>query len=130
MASANGPDPGQAEVSGWKWETEARQDSRTNISLFRVQLPRNLLASGRRGQAESLKLVRCPRSLVPTLVALPSMSPTPSAPFMSREGYSFGFTDNTRLTMRAGNCYLILDRMPSISSLRKARIVSVLTFPN
>jgi hypothetical protein len=31
---------------------------------------------------------------------------------------------------RLSNCYLILDRMPSISSLRKARMVSVLTFPN
>src|SRR5215831_14387819 len=28
-----------------------------------------------------LKLVRCPRSLAPTLVALPSMSLIPSAPF-------------------------------------------------
>ena len=30
-----------------------------------------------------LKLVRCPRSLAPTLVTLPSMSLTPSAPFAS-----------------------------------------------
>ncbi len=29
-----------------------------------------------------------------------------------------------------GNCYLIFARMPSISSLRKARMVWVLTFPN
>src|SRR5262249_58442852 len=35
-----------------------------------------------------------------------------------------------RLMMRASNCYLIFDRMPSISALRKARMVSVLTFPN
>jgi hypothetical protein len=31
--------------------------------------------------ASALKLVRCPRSLAPTLVALPSMSLIPSAPF-------------------------------------------------
>jgi hypothetical protein len=31
--------------------------------------------------AAQLKLVRCPRSLAPTLVALPSMSLIPSAPF-------------------------------------------------
>ena len=32
-------------------------------------------------QSRGLKLVRCPLSLTPTLVALPSMSLIPSAPF-------------------------------------------------
>jgi hypothetical protein len=35
-----------------------------------------------RRPAAPLKLIRCPRSLAPTLVALPSMSLIPSAPFI------------------------------------------------
>jgi hypothetical protein len=54
MASANSPDPRQSEISGRKLETEARQDALTNISLLRVQLPGNLLASYGAASSESL----------------------------------------------------------------------------
>jgi len=37
-----------------------------------------------KGRKNGLKLVCCPRSLAPTLVALPSMSLIPSAPLISR----------------------------------------------
>jgi hypothetical protein len=43
---------------------------------------------------------------------------------------AYSLMHRKRLMMWASNCYLIFDRMPSISSLRKARMVWVLTFPN
>src|SRR5436305_9910118 len=62
--------------------------SRRKRRTLNVQRP--ISNSDRSFRYSVLKLVRCPRSLAPTLVALPSMSRVPRAPFgVGRSAFSY-----------------------------------------
>jgi len=86
------------------------------------------------GVFDDLKLVRCPRSLDPTLVTLPSMLLLPSAPFGSDAPKSFAFALSAsqlfsqRLNSSTTQRLNILCQLVSVSHFQKCRQLSLPLF--
>ena len=85
-------------------------------------------------EVDDLKLVRCPRSLDPTLVTLPSMLLLPSAPFGSDAPKSFAFALSAsqlfsqRLNSSTTQRLNILCQLVSVSHFQKCRDLSLPLF--
>src|SRR6266568_6658538 len=86
------------------------------------------------GVFDDLKLVRCLRSLDPTLVTLPSMLLLPSAPFGSGAPKSFAFALSAsrlfskRLNSSTTQRLNILCQLASVSHFQKCRDLSLPLF--